>query len=83
MSIDTEASNETETELFPDVSQMSSSDRTETILALRRKRAGGTELTDEEVTFAVRLLRAERTIVAKKRSKTADDPGPILELSDF
>ena len=69
---------------FPDVETMTSQDRTEAILALRRKRVNsGEALSDDETTFAVRLLRAERTIVAKKRNKSAPDAGPALSLSDF
>ena len=68
---------------LPNVDDMSSTERVNAILELRQKRVGGTILSEDEVVYAVRLLRAERTVAAKKRNKTADDPGPRRELSDF
>lgn len=69
---------------LPDIDNMSSTERVAKILELRRRRVNdGIILTKDETVYAVRLLRAERTVAAKKRSKTADDPGPRFELSDF
>tara|TARA_Y100000310_G_C20132139_1_gene556341 strand:- start:222 stop:452 length:231 start_codon:yes stop_codon:yes gene_type:complete len=65
------------------VDNMSSMDRVNAIMELRRRRVAGEILTEDEVTYAIRLLRAERTTAAKKRSKTAPDPGPKLTLDDF
>jgi hypothetical protein len=75
---------EAEAAVLPIVEDMPPEERVAEILRLRTLRAQGHILTDEQTVFAVRLLRAERNVAAKRKNKKAPDAGPaMIELSEY